>query len=149
MSILSNIDIEDFFNSHNIPFVGVFPSDMLPKRRKNGAYVLNLADHDQPGTHWTGFVIRNKKCFYFDSFATPPPQEVLHLCRDCTHIYYNNVQIQANTDVCCGWYVIAFIHFAQYVDDPITSFVKMFHHGSYLQENVQILRNYIQQKFSK
>ena len=48
---LTNFEIQKYYE--NEPrFNGVFSRDNLPKQIKDGAYVINLDEHKDAGTHW-------------------------------------------------------------------------------------------------
>ena len=46
----------------------VFIRDNLPKI-KDGAYIINLDEYSDIGTHWVAFYIQNNDVTYFDSFS--------------------------------------------------------------------------------
>lgn len=143
--MISNFDIEDFCKARQYNLIGVFSKNELPPKVKSGFYVINLADSDEEGTHWTCFYAntRNKAhALYFDSFATPPPKEVVEFLKPFRNIIYNNVQVQANTSVCCGFFCIAFIKYVTEHKDAI-GFLKMFHHDKYLRRNERVLLKYL------
>ena len=57
---LTNFEIEKYYK--NEPrFNGVFSRNNLPKKIKDGAYVINLDKYEDLGTHWIAlFCNRNK-----------------------------------------------------------------------------------------
>ena len=61
------MEITSYFN--NEPrFSGVFSRNNLP-RIKDGAYVINLDDKKNKGTHWVSLFINKIIAAYFDSFG--------------------------------------------------------------------------------
>ena len=51
-------------------FVGVFPSDMIPKLRNNECCIINLDSSKQPGSHWTAiYKFSDNKVLLYDSFG--------------------------------------------------------------------------------
>ena len=61
-----------------VVFNGVFSRDNLPNTIKNGAYVINLDEYHDIGTHWVALYINNKIITYFDSFAVEHiPKEIM------------------------------------------------------------------------
>ena len=55
-------------------FIGVFPSNRLPKfSSKNKYAIVNLDKHNEPGSHWIALAYDNKKnkIFVYDSFGRP------------------------------------------------------------------------------
>ena len=115
--MLSNIDIERLAGKLDLPIVGVFSKDQLPKERYIGSYYINLQNHDDgDGTHWCFFKIFEDRgdndgdtplgAIYFDSFGVGPPKEVEEFLKPFKPIPYNNRQIQDIDGEVCGWYCI-------------------------------------------
>ena len=54
-------------------FNGVYSRDNLPERSsfetKDGAYVINLDEYSDNGTHWIDLYAWNNNVTYFDSFG--------------------------------------------------------------------------------
>ena len=52
---------------------GVYSRDNLPERSsaeiKDGAYIINLDEHSNIGTHWVALWVNNNNVTYFDSFG--------------------------------------------------------------------------------
>ena len=75
---LTNFEIQEYYQ--NEPrFNGVFSSDNLPNNNiKNGAYVINLDEYHDIGTHWVALYVNNKIAIYFDSFEVEHiPKEIM------------------------------------------------------------------------
>ena len=91
-------------NSTKSGFQGVFPIDLLPPRRK-GSYVINLDEHDQPGSHWVAVYDDGDKVEYFDSFGVPPT------CKTFLGptAVYSTAHIQPLMSNACGFYCVYFI----------------------------------------
>ena len=50
----------------------------MPKAIKNGAYVINLDEHTDIGTHWIAFYVKNNEIIYFDNFGVEHiPKEII------------------------------------------------------------------------
>ena len=57
---LTNFEIQQYY--HNEPrFSGVYSRDDLPEQIKDGAYVINLDEHKDTGTHWIALFCKKKK----------------------------------------------------------------------------------------
>ncbi len=67
----------------------------------SGAFILNLDDVDNPGSHWTSVY----KDSYYDSFGLPCPLELRGRI-----LRYNRVQHQDVNSSLCGLFSAAFIH---------------------------------------
>ena len=72
---LTNFEIQKY--DHNQPkFNGVYSRDNLPKI-KDGAYVINLDEYSDIGTHQIALYVLNNDVTYFDSFRVEHiPQEI-------------------------------------------------------------------------
>ena len=73
---LTNFEIKDYYE--NEPrFNGVYSSDNLPKIIKNGAYVINLDEYADVGTHWVALYVKSNEAIYFESFGVElVPKEI-------------------------------------------------------------------------
>lgn len=127
MNELSNIDIDEIITKSKIHnYIGCYSKDALPSKMQNGFYVINLADEDQEGSHWTAlYKYNNGLSFYYDSFGFPPPKNVEDKLLK-GKLIINNREIQDIDDTSCGYYCIAFI---KYMDkhkskNPIETFNK-------------------------
>ena len=73
---LTNFQIQKYYQ--NGPrFNGVYSRDNLPKIN-DGAYVINLGDYSDTGTHWVALWVNNSNNItYFDSFGVEHiPKEI-------------------------------------------------------------------------
>ena len=50
-------------------FNGVYSRDNLPNKLKDGAYVINLDEYSDIGTHWISLFLKNNDITYFDSLG--------------------------------------------------------------------------------
>ena len=58
-------------------FNGAYSWDNLPEEIKDGAYVINLDEHGDTGTHWVALVCKKNKIVYFDSLGVEHiPEEI-------------------------------------------------------------------------
>ena len=107
---LTNFEIQEYYQ--NEPrFNGVFSGDNLPNNIKNGAYVINLDEYHDIGTHWVALYVNNKIVTYFDSFGVEHiPKEIMNFIsrkKIITNIY----RILAYDSIMCGYFCIGFINF--------------------------------------
>ena len=59
---LTNLEIRKYYE--NEPrFNGVFSRDNLPKKIKDAAYVINLDEYADTGTHWIALFCKKTKLF--------------------------------------------------------------------------------------
>ena len=73
---LTNFEIREYYE--NEPrFNGVYSTNNLPKIIKNGAYVTNLDEYADVGTHWIALYAKNNEVIYFHSFGVEHnPKEI-------------------------------------------------------------------------
>ena len=65
--LLTNLELEKYYE--NEPrFNGVYSRNNLPKKIKDGAYVINLDEYEDVGTHWIALFCKSK-IVYFHSFG--------------------------------------------------------------------------------
>ena len=73
---LTNFEIQKYYD--NEPrFNGVFSRDDLPKKINDEAYVINLDEYEDTGTHWIALFCKKDETVYFDSFGVELfPEEI-------------------------------------------------------------------------
>ena len=83
----------------------------LPKQIKDGAYVINLEEYKDTGTHWVALFCKENKIVYFDSFGVEHiPEEIKKIIGN-RNIKANIYRVQATNSVMCGYFCIGFIDF--------------------------------------
>ena len=107
---LTNFEIAEYYK--NEPrFNGVYSRDNLPKTIQKGAYVINLDEYADTGTHWIALYVKNKKVVYFDSFGIEHvPKEIIKFIKN-KDIIANIFRLQAYDSIVCGYYCIEFINY--------------------------------------
>jgi hypothetical protein len=121
--MLTNFDIEKKAKQMDLPIIGVFSKDDLPKKHEVGSYYVNLQNkNDGDGTHWCLAKIycdadkeENKvrvegdkicNALWFDPFGLDMPKEVRAFLNPFRPVAYNNRQIQSVNTSECGWYCL-------------------------------------------
>ena len=64
---IANFQIQNYYQDET-KFNGVYSRDNLTKI-KDGAYVINLDECSDIGTHWVALYVHNDDVTYFDSFG--------------------------------------------------------------------------------
>ena len=83
-------------------FNGVYSRDNLPNKIKDGAYVINLDEYSDIGTHWVALWVHNNIVTYFDSFGVEHiPKEVIKFIKN-RNIKIDIFWIQAYDPIMCG-----------------------------------------------
>ena len=134
---------------NRIAFNGVYSRDNLPERSpteriKDGAYIINLDEYSDIGTHWVALYVNNKTVTYFDSFGVEHiPKEIKKFIGN-KNIIANIFKIQAYDSVMCGYICIRFIDF-MFNGNSLTDFTKLFLPNDF-KKSVEKILNYFLNK---
>ena len=106
---ITNFEIKKYY--HNQPrFNGVYSRDNIAKV-KDGAYITNLDEYSDTGTHLVALYVSNNDVTYFDNFGVEHiPKEIKTFIRN-KNIKTNIFRIQAYDSLMCGYFCIGFINF--------------------------------------
>ena len=117
-------------------FNGVFSRNSLPKKIKDGAYVISLDEYADVGTHWIALFCNKNEIFYFDSFGVEHfPEEIKEFVTNKNR-KTNIFRIQANNSVMCIW-SIDFM----FAGKKLTGFTNMFSPHDF-EKNNEIIWSY-------
>ena len=95
------------------------------KKIKDGAYVINLDEYANVGTHWIALFCKRSEIVYFDSFGVEHvPEEIKEFIGN-KNIKANIFRVQANNLIMCEYFCIAFIDF-MIAGKKLTHFTSMF-----------------------
>ena len=106
---LTNFEIQKYKNEPR--FNGVFSRNNLPKKIKDGAYVINLDEYADVGTHWIALFCNRNEIVYFDSFGVEHVPEKIKKFVGNKNITANIFRVQANDSVMYGYFYIEFVDF--------------------------------------
>ena len=92
---LTNFEIQKYYK--NEPrFNGAFSRNNLSKKVKDVAYVINLDEYADVGTHWIALICNRNEIVYFDIFSVEhAPEEIKEFIRN-KNIKANVFRVQAN-----------------------------------------------------
>ena len=115
---LTNMEINEYYKNEP-KFNGVYSRNNLPNKIKKGAYVINLDEYENTGTHWVSFFVKTNEAIYFDSFGIEHiPKEINKFINSDTtkssslkRIKSNIFRIQAYDSIMCGYFCIEFINY--------------------------------------
>ena len=115
---LTNFEIMKYYENES-RFNGVYSRDSLPNKIKDWAYVINLGEYSDIGTHWIALYVKNNGTTYFDSSGLEHiPKEVkTFIIRSSSSVSQNKniktniFRIQAYDSIMCRYFCIAFIDF--------------------------------------
>ena len=109
-SFFTNFEIKECYQ--NEPrFNGVCSRDNLPKKTKDGVYVINLDEYAGVGTHWAALFCKRNEIVYFDSFGVEHVPEEIKKFIGNKKIKANLFRVQANNSIMCGYFCFGFIDF--------------------------------------
>ena len=120
-------------------FNGVYSRDNLSKI-KDGAYVINLDEYSDIGTHWVALYVLNNDVTYFDSFGVELiPKEIKTFISN-KNIKNNIFRIQAYDSIMCGCFCIGFIDF-MLLEKTLTDFTNFVSPNNF-KKNDDIISDY-------
>ena len=121
---LTNFEIQKYYENES-RFNGVYSRDNLPNKIKDGAYVINLDEYSDIGTHWIALYVKNNDITYFDSFGVEHiPKEIIKFIEN-RNIKTNIFRIQAYDSIMCGYFCIGFIDF-MFKGKTLTEYTNLF-----------------------
>ena len=97
----------------------MYSRNNLPNKIIKGAYVINLDEYENTGTHWVSLFVKTNEAIYFDNFGVEHiPKEINKFINSDTtkpsslkRIKSNIFRIQAYDSIMYGYFCMALIHF--------------------------------------
>ena len=99
--LLTNFEIQKFYQNE-ARFNSVYSRNYLPKKIKGGAYVINLDEYADVGTHWIALFCNRNEIVYFDSFGVEHVPEEIKEFVENKNIKANIFRVKANDSIICG-----------------------------------------------
>ena len=78
---------------------------------KKRAYVINLDEYENTGTHWISLFVKANKVIYFDSFGVEHIPKEINKFIGNKKIQASIFRIQAYDLIMCGYFCIEFINY--------------------------------------
>ena len=120
---LTNFEIQKYYE--NEPrFNGFYSRDNLPEKIKDGAYVINLDEYADVGTHWISLFCKKMKLFVSIALVMNIPEDIKEFIGN-KNIKTNIFRVQANNSIMCGYFCTGFIDF-MVADKKLTDFTNFF-----------------------
>ena len=97
--LLTNFEIQKYYETEP-RFNGVFSRNNLPEKINDRAYVINLDEYADVGTHWIALFCNKNEIVYFDSFGVEHvPEEIKE--------FVQNKNIKANILHRIYWFYVS------------------------------------------
>ena len=121
---LTNFEIQKYYKNE-LRFNGVFSRNNLPKKIKDGAYIINLDEYADVGTHWIALFCNRNEIVYFDSFGVEHIPEEIKKFVGNKNIKASIFRVQENDSIMCRYFCIGFIDF-MLVGKKFTDYINLF-----------------------
>ena len=126
----------------------VFFLEIIYKKIKDGANIINLDEYSDIGTHWIALHVNNDDVTYFVSFGVEHiPKEIkifinrpLSSASQNKNIKTNIFRVQAYDSVMCGYFCIGFIDF-MFKGKTLTEYTNLFLPNNF-EKNDDIILKY-------
>ena len=98
----------------------MYSRNNLPNKIKKGAYVINLDEYENTGTHWVSLFVKPKyttgsssleRTVYFDSFGVEHILKEINKFIGNSYIKSNIFRVQAYDSIMCGYFCIKLINY--------------------------------------
>ena len=107
---LTVFEIQRYYQNE-LSFNGVFSRNNFPKTIKDGAYVINLDEYGDVGTHWITLCCNRNEIVYFDCFGVErDPEEIKEFVSN-KNIKANIFRVHTNDLGMCEYFCIGFNDF--------------------------------------
>ena len=107
---LTNFEIQEYYQNKS-RFNGVYSRENLSDEIKVGAYIINLDEYPDIGTHWVALYVQNNDVTYFGSFEVEHIPKEIETFISNKNIKTNIFRIKAYDPIMCGYFCIGFINF--------------------------------------
>ena len=137
---LTNFEIQKYYeNKHKVN--GVYSRDNLPNKIRDGAYVINLDQRSDIGTHWVALYVKYNDVTQFDSFGVKLIPKVIKKFIGHKNLMVSIFIIQGYDSVMCGYFCIRFINF-MFRGKTLTDYTNLFSPNDF-KKNHDIIKNYL------
>ena len=138
---LTNFEMQEY--SQNEPkFNGVYSRDNLPNKIKDGAYVINLDEYSDTGTHWVALWVNINDVTYFDSFVVEHIQKEIKAFIKNKNVKTNIFRIQVYDSIMCGYVCIELINF-MFKDKSLIEYANLFSPNGVKKNDDTILKYFM------
>ena len=142
---LTNFEIQKYYQNE-LRFNGIYYRNNLPKKIKDGVYVINLNEYADLGTHWIALFCKRSEIVYFDRFGVEHvPEEIKEIIEN-KNIKANIFRVQANNSIVYGYFCTGFIDF-MHAGKKLTDFTSLFSPYDF-EKNDSIILSYFKDEWN-
>ena len=94
---------------NNKNYIRTFSTNNVPILKNNQSTIVNLADYNSEGSHWTLMKYVNKTLFYFDSYGVSHMADIIKKQYSDDKIITNVFRLQSNLIIECGKFCLMFV----------------------------------------
>ena len=116
----------------------VFILETICLKKKDGAYVINLDEYADIGTHCRALFHNRSEIVYFDSFGVEHVSDEIEEFIKDKNIKANIFRVQANNSMMCGYFYTGSIDF-MLAGKKLTDFTSLFSPNDFKKNNDIIL----------
>ena len=147
---LTNFEIMKYYENES-RFNGVYSRNNLPNKIRDGAYVINLDEYSDIGTHWIALYVKNNNNItYFDSSGVEHIPKEIKKFINCSsssasqnkNIKTNVFKVEAYDSIMCGYFCIGFINF-MFKGKRLTEYTYLFSPNDFKRNDDTILNYFI------
>ena len=136
---LTNFEIQAYYQ--NEPrFNGVYSRDNLPDKIKDRAYVTNIDEYSDTGTHWIALYVNNKAATYLIALGLSTFQKKSENFINNKNIIANIYRVQNYDSIICGYFCIGFMKY-MFKGKSLKDFTNLFPPNNF-KKNDDIILNY-------
>ena len=141
---LTNLEIQEYYQTEP-RFRLVYSRDNLSDKIKDGAYVINLDEYSDIGTHWIALYVNNKTVTYFDSFRVEHvPKEIKKFIGNRS-ITANIYRVQNYDSIMCCYFCVGFINLM--LESKILKYFTNFFSRTSFLKNDDIILNCFKKRY--
>ena len=141
--LLTKFEIQAYYQ--NEPrFIGVYSRDNIPDKINDGAYVINLDEYSDIGTHWIALYVNNRTVTYFNSFGIEDIAKETKSFTNNKNITANIYRVRNYDLIMCGYFCIGFVDY-MLMGKSLTHYTNLFSPNNF-KKNDYIILNYFLNK---
>ena len=118
----------------------------LKKKIKDGAYIINLDEYENVGTHWITLFCKKNEIIFFNSFGVEfIPNEIKEFIKEFPgnkNIKTNVFLVQEDKSIICGYFCKGFIDF-MLAGKKLTDYTNLFSPHD-LKKNDNVILSYFE-----